>query len=164
MKKLLISSLTALAFLHPLTACEKAKPAADQLEMISREVLSTHKTIATFDGSIFKKCRGRTALCPNECGHTGDFATFSIVNYSDYKKPGKYGDPKQQKFSFMVSSVDEASLDKKITKAHRDFINKLKKGDKVVLEWTHFYTTKSSCGGFESKFTERIIAKLELVK
>ena len=46
--------------------------------MATRELLSVHKTVATFDGLTEQQCLFRTALCPNECGHGGTTATFSI--------------------------------------------------------------------------------------
>ena len=46
--------------------------------MASRELLSAHKTVATFDGLTEKKCFHRTSLCPDQCGHGGTVATFSI--------------------------------------------------------------------------------------
>ena len=46
--------------------------------MASRELLSAHKTVATFDGLTEQKCFHRTALCPDQCGHGGTIATFSI--------------------------------------------------------------------------------------
>ena len=46
--------------------------------MATRELLSVHKTVATFDGLTEQKCFHRTALCPDQCGHGGTIATFSI--------------------------------------------------------------------------------------
>ena len=46
--------------------------------MATRELLSVHKTVATFDGLTEQQCLFRTALCPNECGHGGTTGTFSI--------------------------------------------------------------------------------------
>ena len=46
--------------------------------MASRELLSAHKTVATFDGLTEQKCFHRTALCPDQCDHGGTIATFSI--------------------------------------------------------------------------------------
>ena len=46
--------------------------------MATRELLSVHKTVATFDGLTEQQCLFRTALCPEECGHGGTIATFSI--------------------------------------------------------------------------------------
>ena len=50
--------------------------------MATRELLSVHKTVATFDGLAEKQCLFRTALCPNECGHGCTVATFSIKKVS----------------------------------------------------------------------------------
>jgi len=53
--------------------------------MATRELLSVHKTVATFDGLTEQQCLFRTALCPNECGHGGTTATFSIKKVCSYK-------------------------------------------------------------------------------
>lgn len=46
--------------------------------MVSRELLSAHKTVARFDGLTERKCFHRTALCPDQCDHGGTIGTFSI--------------------------------------------------------------------------------------
>ena len=67
-----------------------------------RELLSSHQTTATFSDIEKRKCRGRTSACPDRCGDSGDYASFKIIEYIDYKKPGKYGDPKQTTFSVQI--------------------------------------------------------------
>ena len=51
---------------------------------------------ATLKGIAYRRCLGRTALCPDNCGQSGDFATFDILTYVDYQKPGEYGDEKSK--------------------------------------------------------------------
>ena len=46
--------------------------------MVSREMLSAHKTVAKFDGLTERKCFHRTALCPDQCDHGGTIGTFTI--------------------------------------------------------------------------------------
>ena len=53
--------------------------------MASRELLSVHKTVATFDGVKEQKCLHKTSLCPDQCDHGGTTATFSIKKVSKYE-------------------------------------------------------------------------------
>ena len=67
------------------------------------KLLSAHETIAVFEGLEFRTCRGRTARCPKNCGDSGEFAKFRIVEYLRYEKNGKYGDNEQQQRLLQVS-------------------------------------------------------------
>jgi hypothetical protein len=125
-----------------------AKPAAEE----DRKLLSSHDTVARFTGVKDHKCMGLTALCPDRCGHSGKLATFEIIKYVDYKKPGEYGDPKQE--SFQVLIVDNMG-NAKVPAAIRDAILALKPGDKVHLKWNHDYVTREG-----SKSPERPILKV----
>ena len=103
---------------------------------IPYDLLAVHKTEATFKGTREQKCRGLTSLCPNQCGHSGTMAEFAIDKYTDYQKPGEYGDEKQQTFKFLIED------NMKNAKAPADLaaiVRALKPGDKVVLEWEHRY-------------------------
>jgi hypothetical protein len=95
---------------------------------------------------------GRTSLCPDRCGDSGKLATFVIVTYLNYEKPGEYGDPKQEKF---VVLVEDNMGNVKVPKAIRVAVLALKPGDLVHLQWNHDYVTQ---GG--SKFPERPIKDL----
>ncbi len=120
-----------------------------------REMLSEHETVAIFKGAPFRTCRGRTTRCPNQCGHSGTFATFEIVKYLKYKKPGKYGDPKAKVHRVQVADNNKKpKVDAKIAK----LIGALKEGDHVLLSWRHDYVTRN-----RSKFPERVITKLEKI-
>jgi hypothetical protein len=100
-----------------------------------------------------------TALCPDNCGHSGDFATFDVVAYLKYEKPGKYGDEKQKTFIFQIQDNHKAP---KIPKELAEKVNALKAGDYVLLSWRHDYVTRKEGGG-ESKFPERPVNKLEKI-
>ena len=114
----------------------------------SREMLSRHKTTATYQGQE----EGRESMLkvfpprPNKM-----WETFHIVAYESYEKPGQYGDAQQtiQRFTDLEG-------------AHAATVSKLNKGDKVRLEWDHNYVTRSENGG-ESKYPERVITLLEPV-
>jgi hypothetical protein len=125
--------------------------AAVQAEELNRELLSEHETIAKFEGLQTRVCRGRTSACPNRCEHSGKMATFKIVKYTKYSKPGKYGDPKRDVFSVLLSSIkNQPEMIKTI--------EGLTAGDKVILNWRHDYVTRG-----RSKSPERPITKLEKI-
>ena len=115
----------------------------------SREMLSRHKTTATYQGQE----EGRESMLkvfpprPNKM-----WETFHIVAYESYEKPGQYGDAQQtiQRFTDLEG-------------AHAATVAKLSKGDKVRLEWDHNYVTRSEEGGGESKYPVRVITALEPV-
>lgn len=125
---------------------DKAAPAEQ------RELLAAHETVAKFDGIADHVCMGRTSMCPDRCGHSGQMATFTIVKYLRYEKPGQYGDPKQDRFMVLV---EDNQKNPKVPAAIRDAIMALKPGETVKLAWNHDYVTR---GG--SKSPERPIRQL----
>lgn len=152
MNILIQSSLTLLAGIAlisvlPVAAAEA--PAASATEKIERKLLSSHDTIATFDGLKEQRCLGRTALCPDRCGHSGTMATFSIVNYLDYQKPGEYGDPQAKTFSFLIN------------KTQPELAKGLQAGDTVRLMWRHDYVTRTDAAGRGGSAPERPVGKIE---
>ncbi|HSI37364.1 MAG: hypothetical protein ACAI43_05445 [Phycisphaerae bacterium] len=123
-----------------------------------RELLSDHDTVAKFVGTKAVKCRGLTALCPEDCGHSGDMATFEVVAYVAYEKKGQYGDPKSKQF---VTMVQDNKGNAKLPKAVADKINALQAGDLVRLHWRHDYVSRTEAGGGVSKFPDRPIVSVE---
>jgi hypothetical protein len=120
-----------------------------------RELLSSHDTTAVFKGIKDHTCMGLTSLCPDRCGDSGKLATFDIVKYLNYQKPGEYGDEKQE--SFMVLIEDNMGK-AKVSAAIRDAILALKPGDKVHLKWNHDYVTRD-----RSSFPERPIQEISII-
>lgn len=118
-----------------------------------RELLSSHDTVARFAGIKDHKCLGRTSLCPDRCGHSGKLATFEILEYLNYEKPGEYGDPKQERFQLLI---EDNMGNVKVPAEIRAAILALKPGDKVHLKWNHDYVTRD-----RSKSPERVITLLE---
>jgi len=118
-----------------------------------RQLLSVHETEAVFAGLKAHRCMGRTSLCPDECGHSGTLATFEQLRYTRYEKPGEYGDPKTDRYEFMIEDNRKIS---KVSTDLRDKISALKTGDKVVLHWVHEYVTRDG-----SSFPERTVLRLE---
>jgi hypothetical protein len=127
----------------------KNKPAAN----MKRELLSSHDTESSFVGLKDHRCMGLTSLCPDRCGESGKLATFKIVKYLDYKKPGEYGDRKQEEFMVLIEDNRKRP---KVPVAIRDAILALKPGEMVHLKWNHDYVTKDG-----SSFPERPIVTLE---
>ena len=136
----------------------------------SRQMLSRHKTTATYEGQeegresmlkvrqIFMSWNGR--LTPSTSHAFAQvfpprpnkmWETFHIIAYESYEKPGQYGDAQQTVQRFTDLKGDHAAT-----------VAKLSKGDKVRLEWDHNYVTRSENGG-ESKYPERVITTLEPV-
>lgn len=124
-----------------------------------RELLSLHETVAKFAGTREHTCRGLTSLCPDRCGHSGDMASFDIVGYVRYEKPGKYGDPKATNFMFLVQDNNK---NPKVPKELAEQVAALKDGDLVRLTWRHEYVTRKEGGG-SSSFPERPVTLLKKI-
>jgi hypothetical protein len=120
-----------------------------------RELLAEHETLAVFDGVKFRPCRALTSLCPDRCGHAGDFAQFTIRKYLKYAKHGEYGDPEQKTFSVQVGdSTRKAIGDPTI----RRRIMELEPGELVLLSWRHEYITRE-----DASFPTRPIGELKKI-
>jgi hypothetical protein len=126
------------------------KPAAPA--KIERKLLSAHETVARFTGIKEHRCMGLTALCPDRCGHSGKLATFAIVKYLRFEKPGEFGDPRQEQFLVLIEdNMNQPKVPAGVLKS----INALKTGDLVRLAWNHDYVTREG-----SKSPERPIVSL----
>jgi hypothetical protein len=124
----------------------------------TRQLLARHQTVAQFTGIAYQTCRGLTALCPNDCGQSGDFASFDVAAYLAYEKPGQYGDEKQKTFTFQVQ---DNKKNPKIPAELAQQVGKLKAGDWVLLDWRHDYVTRTEAGGGKASFPERPVTKVE---
>ncbi len=114
-----------------------------------RELLAEHETIARFEGGEFRRCLGRTARCPDRCGDSGEYATFTIDEYTRYKQHGEYGG-KQKSFRIQVSDFHKnAKGDPEILKTVRG----LKKNERVELWWWHDYVTQNRVSSPERPIT-----------
>lgn len=60
-----------------LLACVLA--AGAEAKRDARQLLSQHETLAMFEGFKPHTCLGRTALCPDRCGHSDTLATSGQV-------------------------------------------------------------------------------------
>lgn len=115
-----------------------------------RELLTLHDVNAVFDGIIEKKCLGRTALCPDRCGHSQKVVSFTILSYNRYDKHGEYAEEKMDRH--LVAYKD-------LNKEQRAVADHLKKGDRVRLVWLHEYLTTDN----GSKFPERTVTELKKI-
>lgn len=120
-----------------------------------RKLLSSHDTEARFEGLKDHRCLGRTSLCPDRCGHSGKLATFAIVKYLGYEKPGEYGDPKQERFQILI---EDNMKNPKVPAAIHKTISALTPGALVHLQWNHDYVTRAG-----SSFPERKIRELSII-
>lgn len=120
------------------------------------ETLSVHRTLARYEGTVDQPCRFMTSECPNRCDHGGRYAVFAIVEYTDYEKPGKYGDAKQERFLVRVAHKDGLP-DAETPEALRKVIEGLRPGQVVGLDWAHVYVTDPASG---SKWPERVVTRL----
>ncbi len=126
----------------------------------TRELLSEHKTIARLTAIKYHRCMGLTSFCPDNCGESGDQASFEILAYIDYQKPGEYGDPKSKEYQFLV---EDNHKNPKLPKAMLDKVKALQPGDLVILNWRHDYVTRTEAGGGISKFPDRPLTTLEKI-
>lgn len=118
-----------------------------------REMLSKHQTVAQFIGISYHECRGLTSLCPDKCGDSGDLASFRILKYVAYEKPGQYGDEQQKEYQFLVQDNMKKL---KVSPELKAKIDALQPNRYVLLDWRHDYVTKEG-----SKFPERIVIQLK---
>jgi hypothetical protein len=158
MKTLFTSVLLSISLLGASLHAEDSPQKNETAQpVVVEELLSKHETIAEFKGIRFHSCMGRTALCPESCGHSGEDAIFEIKSYTNYQKPGEYGDAKQSTYRIRVSDFSKKPVG---DAAINEFVRKLKKGDQVILNWNHNYVTTKYPDGTQSKGPARTIVKL----
>ena len=154
MRKLGLLMSAFVVLLLTLPALPAVSAAAEEPKE-KRELLANHETLAVFDGVKYRLCRGLTAFCPEQCGDSGEFATFAIKKYLKYEKHGSTVIPKQKTFLVQVSDYDKKPKgDPKILET----VKGLTKGDYVLLSWHHDYVTKEGVSS-----PERPIVKLEKI-
>lgn len=139
----------ALALLLSVTAVNVT--AADRNSGDGRKMLSKHETVAQFVGVSYHKCLGRTSACPDKCGSSGDLATFRILKYLAYEKPGQYGDKQQKEYQFLVQ---DNLKNLKVATEVKAVIDSLKPDDYVRLDWQHDYVTKGGSSSPERTVTQ----------
>lgn len=118
------------------------------------ETLAEHQTLARYEGVAEVPCRHMTADCPNACEHGGQYAQFTIVEYTGYKQLSEYGDPKQDTF-IVRYALKDGTPDPELAPPLQKVISELDEGQVVQLNWTHVYVRDA--GGARP---ERIIVRL----
>jgi len=118
-----------------------------------RDLLSKHETLATFDGLEQQQCFFMTSFCPDECGHGGTNAVFTIIKYLNYQKTGQYGDEKSDKYYVRVTdSIESTGLIPQV----REILDSLEKGEHVQLSWNHDYVHTDGCSSPERPITKLV--------
>lgn len=111
------------------------------------EILMTADTIARFDG-IFPMPKWSP---PGTRGNPmRNVAVFSVISWTSYFKPGKYGDERDALFMVDMEKTPFCQY----TNALRD-IAALKPGDTVRLCWMHIYVDDKG-----SRYPERPVTRL----
>lgn len=148
-----VEMIGVLFLLLALESCGPWRAKATEDSEEKRQLLSRHETVARFVDVAYRQCLGRTALCPTRCGNSGDFASFEILRYLAYEKPGQYGDPEQERFTIQVEdNMGNLKMDEK----WRARVGGLEAGDVVRLDWRHDYVTRD-----RSSAPERYITRLK---
>lgn len=101
------------------------------------DLLASNTVAAQYLGERRLPCMGRTALCPNRCGHAASVAVFRVISNEAYAKPGKYGDDKAEPGSEILidAKADVPGQDASVLET----LATLTPGDKVKLTQKHYY-------------------------
>jgi hypothetical protein len=103
---------------------------------LSKKEYSTYHTFkAVFKGIKYNKCLGRTAMCPVDCGSSGNFANFKILKYENLEGGGLARRERLKKYTIQTSDYHKNSFNNPNTK----FIDKLKPNDEVDIEIVFIY-------------------------
>ena len=119
------------------------------------DVLCVNEVTATFTGIEHHPCRFMTSLCPDRCNHATDYAIFKVDEYSKYEKPGEYGDDKTEQFHWDLKPTADSN---KLHPEYLEIVKNLHQGDKVKINWTHFYVHENG-----SSFPERSVTYFEKI-
>lgn len=118
-----------------------------------RDVLCINEVLATFQKFEHIPCRFRTARCPDRCDHATDVAVFKVDQYLKYEQQGKYADDKVEEFYWNLKPTADSN---KLHPEYLEQVKALKAGDKVKLNWTHFYVNTDS-----ANYPERCVTFFE---
>ena len=101
------------------------------------ELLASNTVVAQYVATESRPCYGRTALCPDRCGHALRVAKFRVLSNEAYDKPGKYGDDKAEAGNLLVidAANDVPGQDESILRK----LAGLKPGQVVRIKQNHYY-------------------------
>ena len=145
---------TALVILIALPFLAIAAQAADG----GYGVLSLHDVEALFVGTHFVLCKGKTALCPYQCGGSGVVATFETLHYNAYERTSEWADGMADTVQFMLDATDGSTdfcPDAKVV------AQDLLAGTRVHLVWQHVYPAPSTEA---AKIPARQVVRLEVLR
>lgn len=106
------------------------------------ELLASNTVTAQFLGTRRLSCMGRTALCPERCGHAAVVAVFRVLSNEAYDKPGKYGDDKAEPGAELL--IDAGADVPGQGAAVQETLASLTPGDTVRLTQKHYYAEMGS--------------------
>lgn len=124
------------------------------VDTLPGETLAVHQTLARYEGITDVPCRHMTADCPDACEHGGQYAHFSIVEYTGYQQLNEYGDPKQGEFIVRFAMKD-GSPDPEMAVPLQKLIRELDKGQVVALDWSHVLV-KDETGSYPKRVIVRL--------
>eukprot|EP00930_Biecheleria_cincta_P000862 TRINITY_DN102055_c0_g1_i1.p1 TRINITY_DN102055_c0_g1~~TRINITY_DN102055_c0_g1_i1.p1 ORF type:complete len:502 (+),score=92.53 TRINITY_DN102055_c0_g1_i1:66-1571(+) len=117
---------------------------------IEREFLAKSHVLATFNGIMERPCMAYIHPPPEP----QRFAEFTIHEYIEYEKPGKYGDEQTDRHGVELGKEQSPEV--------IAAIEELQPGELVELAWQHDYVTWSEDGGERStKYPERPVYIIE---
>lgn len=101
------------------------------------DLLASNTVLAEFLGMRAIPCMGRTALCPDRCGHAASVAVFRVLFNEAYSKYGQYGDDKAEPGCEIPvdAKADTPGQASSVLKT----LSSLIPGDKVRLTQKHYY-------------------------
>ncbi len=109
-------------------------------EALTKPFTSSHVFTAEFEGVHFHTCMGLTSLCPEECGSSGNMATFKVLDYQAFVVNGQGGTEKLDSYHLLISDYYKKELDE----PYVPFINTLEPGDIVNIHLEYVYDTTQS--------------------
>ncbi|WP_088444588.1 DUF4377 domain-containing protein [Flavobacterium oreochromis] len=118
----------------------KRKMVTTSSQKLKKPFTSTHIFTAFFDGINFHQCLGRTALCPDKCGQSGNIANFRVKEYKNLIVNGQAGTEKLKTYQILISDFNKKDINEPFTKD----IKTLKKGDLVTIHVEYVYNTTLS--------------------
>ena len=119
-------------------------------------VLSLHDTSALFLGTHFTLCKGKTALCPYDCGGSGIVASFQVEHYNDYQRSCEWADEMADAVQFMVEATDGSG---ELCYEAREAVQQLAVGTRVHLVWQQLYPASLAA---DEKIPRRQVLLLEV--
>ncbi len=109
-------------------------------EALTKPFTSSHVFTAEFEGVHFHTCMGLTSLCPEECGSSGNMATFKVMEYQAFVVNGQGGTEKLETYHVLISDYYKKDLEE----AYVPFIKDLEVGDIVNIHLEYVYDTTQS--------------------